>query len=118
VVRAPERQRLARTLVAALGLGVSVGCAPSRTPDTPREALRTYATALEEGRVEDAYALLSDDAKRELTLDAFKRMVLENPAAMRDIAEQLTRPSGPPLVTATVTTPDGGTLLLVYENGE
>jgi hypothetical protein len=97
---------------------VLAGCAESRPPATPRDALLSYASALEEGRTQDAYALLSDDAKRELNFEAFRRMVLENPAGMRDIAEQLSRPSGPPQVTATVTTPGGQTLLLVLENGQ
>ncbi|MBN1609934.1 MAG: hypothetical protein JW940_25120 [Polyangiaceae bacterium] len=118
MIRASERRRLARTLGAALALAASAGCTDKRPPATPREALVSYAAALEEGRIEDAYALLSEDAKRELTFDAFRRMVLENPEGMRDIAEQLTRPSGPPQVTATVTTPGGQTLLLVYENGQ
>jgi hypothetical protein len=118
VVRVPARRRLAQKLVVALGWALLLGCAESRPPATPRDALLSYASALRQGRVEDAYALLSEDAQRELSLEAFKRMVLENPEGMRDIAEQLTRPSGPPQVTATVTTPGGQTLLLVYEDGQ
>jgi hypothetical protein len=117
VVRIPERHRLAQNLVLALAWTFLVGCTESRPPATPREALQSYAAALREGRVDDAYAMLSDDARHELTFEAFKRMVLENPEGMRDIAEQLTRPSGPPQVTATVTTPGGQALLLVYEDG-
>jgi hypothetical protein len=70
-----------------------------------------------DGRLEDAYALLSEDAKKDLPYEAFSRMVTENPQEMRQLAGELTRPSGDPEVTATVTTPDGQALLLVLEKG-
>lgn len=118
MVTVPQRPPVARRLCVAVALLSLAQCAESRPPTTPREALTSYALALKEGRLEDAYALLSADARREIKFEAFTRMVLENPEGMRDIAEQLTRPSGPPEVTATVTTPNGQTLLLFYENGQ
>ncbi len=84
----------------------------------PTETLRAYVDALERGAVEDAHALLSDDARRELSLDAFRRMVQENPAEIREIVAALSRPASAPVVTATLTTPDGDSLLLVYEVGQ
>ena len=36
---------------------------------------------------------------------------------MKDVAHSLSRPASAPLVTATVTSPKGDTLLLVYEEG-
>jgi hypothetical protein len=65
--------------------------------------------------VEEAYALLSREAQKSIPFDAFKRMVSENPDEVHDIAQALSGPAGPPLITATVTTPDGETLLLVLE---
>jgi hypothetical protein len=94
------------------------GCAGGPPAYGPSETLRQYAQALDEGRVADAYALLSDEAKKGITFEAFRRMVAENSEEVRDIADALTRPSGPPLVTATVTAPNGETLLLVYEDGQ
>jgi hypothetical protein len=52
-----------------------------------------------------------------MPFDAFARMVKENPEETRAIANALTRPSGAAAVTATVTTPEGDTLLLRYEGG-
>jgi hypothetical protein len=95
-----------------------VACCPPKNPAGPREALSTYARALEDGRVHDAYDMLSDDAKKSMPFDAFARMVKENPEEMRAIAAALVRPAGTPSVTATVTTPDGHTLLLHYEDGK
>jgi len=105
---------------ASMLLLFALGCACGSKPPAkgPRETLVDYASALEQGRVEEAYVLLSDEAKKSIPLEAFRRMVKENPEEVKDIAHALTRPAGPPLVTATVTAPNGDSLLLVYEDGE
>jgi hypothetical protein len=77
--------------------------------------LAEYARDLEAGRAHDAYALLSEDAKKDMSFEAFERMVKENPEETKAIAAALTRPVHASTVTATVTTPDGDTLLLRYE---
>lgn len=94
-----------------------VGCAAAREPSTPREALSDYADALRAGRTRDAYALLSAEAKKSMSFDAFERMVKENREETLAIAEALTRPSNPAAITATVTAPDGQVLLLRFEDG-
>jgi hypothetical protein len=83
----------------------------------PSDTLRAYATALQEGRVEDAYRLLSDEAKRTMSLEAFRRAVTENPHDAAEIAQALARPASDPVVTATVQVPNGDELLLIYEGG-
>lgn len=95
-----------------LGCG---GAAPR--DDGPNEVLRQYATYLEERRIEDAYALLSDEAKKGMPFEAFQTMVKENPEEIRAMVESLRRPMNPPRVTARVSTPSGETLLMVYEAG-
>ena len=103
---------LARTSVLA-GL-VACGGA-SIVQQGPSDTLRAYAEALQEGRADDAYRLLADDAKRGMSLDAFRRAVQENPQDIADIARAMARPTSDPLVTATVTAPNGEELLLVFE---
>lgn len=105
------------TLGAALTV-LALGCASQKPAQGPKDTLDAYANALRAGRVEAAYALLSDEAKKQLPYEAFARMVKENPEEVRDISSALARPSGPPLVTATVTAPGGESLLLVYEAGQ
>ena len=83
----------------------------------PSDTLRSYAQALEQGRVDDAYRLLSDEAKRSMSLEAFRRAVRENPQEVAEIARSLSRPTADPIVTATVSLPSGEELLLVYEGG-
>jgi hypothetical protein len=103
--------------LSAVFVALAVGCASGTAAQGPRETLDAYAKALQAGQTEAAYALLSDEAKKQLPYEAFVRMVRENPEEVRDIARALVRPSGPPLVTATVTAPNGDSLLLVYEAG-
>lgn len=100
----------------ALALVVSA-CAAPRAED-PQSVLRAYATALEQGRSDDAYRLLSDDARRGISLEAFRRMLKDSPDEVREIGRALGRPTSPPLVTATVTGGDGEQLVLVLEGGK
>lgn len=97
-------------------LGVAAGCAGTAARD-PGAVLRDYARALQEGRADDAYRFLSDDARRGASLEAFRRMVHDNPEEVREIGRALSRPTAPPIVTATVTNPGGQELQLVLENG-
>jgi hypothetical protein len=96
----------------------AAGCGPPPGAKGPRETLGAYAQALEQGQVREAYALLSDEARKALPFEAFERMVRENGDEMRVLAQALIRPSSPPEVTATVTIEGGRALLLVYEDGK
>lgn len=107
--RAPAALAL---LLAASACGVR-----GEGPESPGDTLRTYSKALSEGRADDAYRLLSNEAKRSISLEAFRRMVKENPEDVTDIARALGRPGSDPVVTATVTAPGGEQLELVYEGG-
>ncbi|MBI5533392.1 MAG: hypothetical protein HY898_11800 [Deltaproteobacteria bacterium] len=104
-------------VAAALAMGAAACGASSPMPKDPSEALRAYSGALEQGRIDEAYAMLSEEARREISLDAFRRMATESPAEVREIARAMTRPSSAPVVTATISTPSGDSLLLVYESG-
>lgn len=104
--------------LAALPLLAALGCSSSIVQQGPSDTLRAYAQALEQGHVEEAYRLLSDDAKRSMSLEAFRRAVQDNPQDAAEIAHALARPASDPIVTATVTIPNGDELLLVYEGGK
>ena len=103
-------------VVAAVAL--VLGCPPA-TPGahSPSDTLVSYADALRMGQADEAYNLLSDEAKRSISLEAFRRMVTENPDDVRDIARSLGRTTSTPVVTAKVVTPGGDELKLVYEGG-
>ncbi len=105
---------------ALFGLGVAslvAGCTPSSVQRAPADVLRAYAAALGQGRADDAYAMLTDEAKRSLPLEAFRRAVRESPEDMAEMARALARPASDPVVTATVALPDGEELTLLLERG-
>jgi len=120
LVPAMERGAFAWLLVSATGLGLVVstasGCARGGAED-PASTLHAYAHALEEGRASDAYRLLSDDARRGMSFEAFKKTVESSPDDAREIGAALSRPTAPPVITATVTAPSGETLDLVWSGG-
>jgi len=108
------------TSLAAVALAFALGltaCGAPRAED-PQGILRSYSRALEEGRAEDAYRMLSEEARRGISLEAFRRMVKDNPEEVREIARALARPASTPVVTATVTSGNGQELQLVLENGK
>lgn len=109
-----------RALLRFVGIFALVGtasCHAASMQQGPNDTLRAYARALEDGHADEAYALLSDEARRNVSLEAFRRMVSESPDDVREIARALARPSSDPVVTATVTSKQGETLLLVFEGG-
>jgi hypothetical protein len=110
------RSRARRALLGVALLSLSA-CASTQKQLSPQEALDAYATALREGRTADAYALLSEEAKKEIPYESFQRIVRENPDEVKEIARSLSSPASPPRVTAVVTAPSGEALLLVYEGG-
>jgi hypothetical protein len=99
-------------------LALPVGCGASAGAD-PDRVLHEYSLAVEGGRAEEAYALLSSESKKSISLEQFQRILKENPEEARELAQSLRRPqAAPPRVTATVTGPDGeSSILLVYEQG-
>jgi hypothetical protein len=98
--------------------GSAGACAAGQHPGgDPQAVLRAYAVALRDGRADDAYRLLSDEARRGISIEAFRRMISDDPEGVREIGRSLERPTAPPIVTATVTGPSGQELNLVLENG-
>ncbi len=107
-----------RAWLGGLLLCGALGCAAHADLQAgPNATLRAYSAALTEGRADDAYALLSSEAKRSISLEAFRRMVRENREDVLEIARALARPSSDPVVTAAVVSPGGERLELVYEAG-
>jgi hypothetical protein len=111
-----RRAFLQRGLLAMLAPALfACGAAPHGSD--PQSVLHTYAHALEEGRADDAYRLLSEEARRGISLEAFRRTVKDDPDGVREIGRTLQRPTAPPMVTAIVTSPSGQELHLVLEDG-
>lgn len=93
-------------------------CAAGSNASSPETTLSAYARHVSRGQLAEAYALLSDDAKKTIPFEEFKRMIQENPEQAQELSRALDRPqSGPARVTAKVTGADGEPLLLVLEEG-
>lgn len=95
---------------------VGGGCAPAR-PTTPDAVVDHYADALQAKDWASAYAVLSEENRAELSLEEFKHLMIQNEREVRQVLDQLRARSTPPYVTATVQTPAGDNLTLIYENG-
>lgn len=111
------RPRALPLLLGATWAAAWAGCAAGNASAGPRDAVREYALALREGRPADAYALLSAEARGRVSEREFERMVAENGREIEDISAGLLAPAEVPRVTATLTSPEGERLLLVYEDG-
>lgn len=114
-----EAIRFSRALLVfmlALTFALSAGCA-RRSTATPRSALDAYAEALKEDRLDDAYALLSEESRAELSFVEFKSIVEKNPKEVAALIEKAQSEKEPPLVTAEFITETGDTLTLIYEKG-
>jgi hypothetical protein len=97
---------------------VLLGACGASRPASPQDALAAYSAALRAGDAHEAYALLSDDAKKDISYDSFERIIRENPDEVAGIGRALAHPAAPPRVTARVKAPNGESLVLVLENGE
>lgn len=114
ILSSPMRHFVFLLIFASL---LPLACGGAQGED-PSSVLRAYARSLEEGRADDAYRMLSDEARRGVSVEAFRRMVKDNPDEVREIGKSLARPTAAPVVTATVTSPNGQELELVLENGK
>ena len=114
ILSTPMRRLFVLLVAASLS---PIACGGAQAED-PSSVLRAYARSLEEGRADDAYRMLSDEARRGVSVEAFRRMVKDNPDEVREIGKSLARPTAPPVVTATVTSPNGQELELVLETGK
>jgi len=95
--------------------GVLLGCHAEPEPVTPKHAVDAYAKAVREKRYDDAYALLSRDARRVLTRKEFERRLESDPEETALLLAGLGASSDEATVRATITGKNGETLELVYE---
>lgn len=91
-------------------------CAP-KAAQSPEAAVDAYVEAVQAGRLEEAYKMLSQESRRDLSFADFKKLVEENPEEIAALLVGLKHQSAPPLVRAKVTTKDGDELTLIYEDG-
>jgi hypothetical protein len=83
-------------LLAALALFALLGChSAAALPATPEASVMAFARALNQGKFEEAYALMSSDYKKRVSLENFKRRLAENPQETLEISNALSRVQKP-----------------------
>jgi hypothetical protein len=118
-----QRLRVRRLSCSPLSLALLIAliasaCGSLQRGDDPQSTLHAYAHALDQGRADEAYGYLSDDARRGMSLEAFRRTVKDDPDGVAEIGRSLERATAPALVTATITSSGGQELHLVLEKGQ
>ena len=78
--------RVAGVLCVCLGVGCQ---GESTVPVTPEATLMAFARALNRGQFEDAYALMSEDYRKRVSLERFKKTLSENPQEAAEVSNAL-----------------------------
>jgi len=97
---------------------ILAGCGGGAIDRMPSDTLRAYASAIEEGRTDEAYALLSRDARRQVPIEAFRRSIAAGRDEALELARAIERPALPAAITASLALPNGDRLDLVHEDGQ
>ncbi len=109
-------RRALALLLAATSFSALTGCGGVNA-QSPRSVLRAYGESLSAGRAEEAYGLLSKDARQGVTVETYKVTVGRNKEESAELGKLLLRPTDDPYVTATVPLASGETVTLVLEDG-
>ncbi|MBI2893233.1 MAG: hypothetical protein HYY06_06740 [Deltaproteobacteria bacterium] len=103
-----------RGLAIVLALFTS-GCAPAAT--RPQDVLAAYSHALAAGRHDDAYRLMSEEFRRQVTPSEFRRAMRDNPQEVRETIAALSRASDEATITARLHYGMGDELTMIIEGG-
>lgn len=110
-LRASRFVTLALAALALAGCGVSAGA-------TPEGTVGVFAASLRDGRIGDAYALMSEGYRQRVTQVEFERYFREHPAEIGETARALSRPRGAAEQEAVVEYGEGEVVRLVREHGD
>ncbi|HEY8432414.1 MAG TPA: hypothetical protein VIL20_28780 [Sandaracinaceae bacterium] len=104
-------------LALALSLLLS-GCPGIGAGATPEGTVAAFAAALRDGRIADAYALMSESYRRRVSYEEFERYFRDYPDEVRETARALGERSGRAEQEAVVEYGEGETLRLTREGGQ
>lgn len=105
-------------LALALGLASAAGCGGGGGGGaSPEDTLARFRRALRAEDWDAAYDLLSEDYRREVSREAFRRHLAAHPEEVEATHEALGHPEGPPEVTARLVYGEGEALELRQREG-
>jgi hypothetical protein len=94
----------------------AVACGAGKPPPpTPEATIIEFARALNTGKLEEAYALMSADYRQRMSLDAFKHQLSENPDETMEISNALGHVRGPAAQEAVLVYREDGELRLMRD---
>lgn len=97
---------------------LATGCPRPGSGNTPEGVVSGFAAALRDGRVDEAYGLMSEGYRRRVSREDFARYTSDYPAEVQQTARALAQRRGPVEQEATVEYGEGETLRLVRERGD
>jgi hypothetical protein len=110
----PVRPALAASLIVSAWLAVACGSTAER-PATPEATVVAFARALNSGKLEEAYALMSADYRKRVSLEQWKKRLSENPQETLDVSNALSGARGKAAQHAVIAYGDGAQLQLQRE---
>lgn len=112
-------QRHTLSLACVFVVNLAWGCATHPDgPASPETTVTAFARALNEGNLPAAYALMSDDYRSHVSLEAWQKLMEENSQEVIEISNSLTHVRGPARVLATFDHEAEGDLVLVLRDGK
>jgi hypothetical protein len=117
-----KRDRMQRptvTLACVLVLNLACACATHpEGPASPEATITAFARALNEGNLPAAYAMMSDEYRSHVSLEAWQKLMEENSQEVIEISNSLTHVRGPARVQAELDHEGEGDLVLVQQAGK
>jgi hypothetical protein len=111
-------QRLTLSLACVLVVKLACGCATHPDgPASPEATITAFARALNEGNLPAAYAMMSEDYRSHVSLEAWQKLMEENSQEVIEISNSLTHVRGPARVKAELDHVGEGDLVLVQRDG-
>ncbi len=102
-------------LVVALALG---GCPALDAGTTPEGTVAALSGALRDGRIDDAYSLMSESYRQRVSPEEFRRFFRDYRAEVQQTARALSERTGPAEQEAVVAYGEGESLRMVREDGQ
>lgn len=108
---------LTRALPLCLAL-LLAGCTGLDAGRTPESTVSAFASAMRDGRIDDAYGLMSESYRQRVSLEQFRQYFADYPAEVQQTARALSSQRGRTEEEARVEYGEGENLRLVRERGD
>ncbi|MEM9696736.1 MAG: hypothetical protein AAGA56_29635 [Myxococcota bacterium] len=110
--------RLEGTAVAlSLAIALAGGCASASSMPNPDDALAAYTAAVKSGDAEALYGMMSEESRKEVSLEELGRVLREQKRELAAHAQALEAPERSVRARAEIRYPDGESATLSFDDG-